>query len=76
VEEKKVQVFDPKEDLIQMEGGMCKFLMSLKETMKYARKYQVLPKNQVILGIVSLESKSYLTWKPTGCQEDAKEKSP
>jgi hypothetical protein len=50
------------------------FLMSLTQENNYAHKYQVLPKHQVILGIISPESKSFLTWKPTGCQEEAKEK--
>jgi hypothetical protein len=52
------------------------FLMSLTQENNYARKDQVLPKDQVILGIVAPESKSYLTWKPVGCQGEGKGKTP
>jgi hypothetical protein len=58
-----------------MEGGLFNFFMSLKETMNYAHKDQVLPKDQVILGIIALDSKSYLMWKLARCQKEVKEKS-
>jgi hypothetical protein len=55
---------------------MFHLLMSLTETMNYARRDQEQPKDQMILGTVTSDSKSYLTWKPVGWQEKVKEKPP
>jgi hypothetical protein len=69
VEEKKVRIRNAEGESIGMEGGMFHVLTNLIETMNYVRRDRVLPKDHMIMGIVTPESKSYLTWKPTGWQE-------
>jgi hypothetical protein len=57
-------------------GSMFHFLTSLTETMNYARRDQVLPKDEMNRRIVIPESKSCLRWKPVHGGRSRQRKNP